>query len=112
MFLVDASSRTYAESVAFCEEQGMTIASIHSQEENDMVFAMLTTASYLGATEVSNGVWSWDDGSEFSYVNPNNDGLSSDSESHLAFATDGLWHDWGTGDSEIGVVCRGVNSGK
>jgi len=112
LFLTDGTPRNYADSVAFCEAQGMTIASIHSQEENDAVFALLTTTSYLGANEDSNGVWSWDDGTEWDYVNPQNDGLSSNAESNLAFADyDGNWHDWNNGESELGVVCRASGGG-
>jgi hypothetical protein len=113
LFLTDGTLRNYADSVAWCQSQGMQIASIHSQEENDLVFSMLTTTSYLGANEDENGVWSWDDGSEWDYLNPENDGLNSDTESNLAFADyDGLWHDWNNGESELGVVCRAVQCGE
>ena len=85
----------------------MMIASIHSQAENDAVRKLLKTNSYLGATETAkNGVWKWDDGTPWDYVNPKNDGLKDKGETRLAFFTDGLWHDSSKGEGKHGVVCR------
>ena len=53
-----------------------------------------------------NGEWKWADGTAWDYVNPQNDGLKNTGETHLAFATDSLWHDRGTGADKLGVVCR------
>ena len=86
----------------------MRVASIHSQYENGMVASMVTQPSYLGARESEvNGEFSWDDGSTWDWTNPSNDGMSDQGETRLAFNS-GVpqWHDWGTGDALLGVVCR------
>ena len=111
-FKVDTTRRSYSDSVKYCQSQNMVVASIHNQQENDKVKAMLkakTNAYYLGATETStNAKFVWDDGSPWDYTNPSNDGLRS-SESRIAF-TIGTpqWHDWGNNQSKLGVVCRNI----
>ena len=86
----------------------MTIASIHSQQENDAVKKLLKGVSYLGATDTAqNGIWIWADGTSWDYKNPSNDGLNSSLETRLAFATGSpQWNDWGRGSGKLGVVCR------
>ena len=107
-FLVSHSARNYDDSVAYCDSLGYEIASVHSDDENDELFALMTTTDYLGATSDGAGNWQWSDGSDYDYVNPDTDGLSGTGETRMAFNTDGLWHDWGTGDHTIGVACRKV----
>ena len=91
-----------------CNSQGMSIASIHNQEEDDVVRSLVNTNSYLGAMEsTKNGVWEWADGTPWDYTDPSNDGLANIRESRLAFSPGTpRWHDWGNGDATLGVVCR------
>ena len=98
-FTASSSTRDYAASVKYCASIGMTIASIHSQAENNAIKSMLRTTSYVGATEIGNGGtsakhWKWDDGTPWDYINPSNDGLRT-SENRIAFSTGNpQWHDW------------------
>jgi hypothetical protein len=113
-FFVDCTMRNYADSVAFCAELapgsgGATIASIHNDQENADVLAMIQAQgcyAYLGAESDGEGTWSWNDGSPWDYVSPQNDGLTGTGETKIAFQTNGEWHDWGTGSSTHGVVCK------
>ena len=108
-FRVSAVKRNFKASIAYCKSVGMVIASIHNAKENAQVRKMVKTVSYLGATETrTNGRYRWLDGSKFTYTNPSNDGLKS-SENKLAITPAPVkpqWHDWGTGTSKLGVVCR------
>ena len=106
IFMVNCDQRNYAESVAYCADQGMLIASIHSDEEYQTVWDMLECNVYIGAESYGTGEWSWSDGSDWDYVAPNTDGITGVGEHHIAMLTDGVWHDWGTGDSLHGVLCR------
>jgi hypothetical protein len=101
--------RNYADSVAFCAGEGATIASIHNDQENEDVLAMIQEQgcyAYLGAESFGTGTWSWNDGSPWDYVSPLNDGINGVGEHHIAYQTNGEWHDWGTGSSTHGVVCK------
>ena len=111
-FKVDATPRNYIDSVKYCKSQGMAIASVHSQAENDMIRPLLKTVSYLGAVETKiNAKWAWTDGTPWDYTNPSNDGLKS-SETRLAYNPGTpQWHDWGTGSDKLGVICRNVCAG-
>merc|ERR1712224_594245 len=95
--------------MGYCEDEGMVIASIHSQEEYQAVWDMIECHVYIGAESYGTGEWSWYDGSEWDYVSPNNDGITGVGEHHIAMLTDGVWHDWGTGSSTHGVLCRGTS---
>ena len=111
VFKVDSTQRNYANSVKYCASQGMVIASIHSQTENDNVGKLLRNrgirVSYIGATDTAtNGIWTWADGTPWDYTSPKNDGMDSQGEDHLAITSEGKWDDWGTGGSLLGVVCR------
>ena len=108
--MVDCEQRNYWDSVDFCASQGMTIASIHNQEDNDLIWGMLQDQgcyAYIGAESYGTGEWSWNDGTPWDYVSPLNDGINGVGEHHIAFQTNGEWHDWGTGDSLHGVVRAG-----
>ena len=81
-FVVDSTPRTYCASVAYSVSIGYKIATIHSQQENDMVFATprsLRRRALELAYEVQNGVWAWEDGTPWDYTNPSNDGMNSPS---------------------------------
>ena len=95
LFVVDGTPRSYSDSVHFCESKpGYTVASIHSQAENDQVITAIASevqngawsgpAAYLGASEIQNGQWVWEDGSPSNWMNPLNDGMNSPTESRLA----------------------------
>ena len=107
VFKVDSTQRNYADSAKYCASQGMVIASIHSQAENNNVSKLLTGASYIGAAETAkNGIWTWADGSPWDYTSSKNDGMNNPEEDHLVIGPGGEWDDWGTGGSLHGVVCR------
>ena len=106
--VVDCTQRDYQGSVAYCESVGGSIASIHSQEENDAVWSQLQTMycnSYIGAESDGAGNWAWHDGSAWDYVNPENDLIMGIDETRIAFLSNGQWHDYGTGWAQLGVVC-------
>ena len=92
----------------YCSSQGMSIASVHNQEEDDVVRSLVNSASYLGAIEsTKNGVWKWADGTSWDYTDPSNDGLANIRESRLAFyPSTPRWRDWENGGAALGVVCR------
>ena len=60
LFVYDATSRTYDDSVAYCasltahDGRSYAIASIHSAAENAEVVAMITGTAYLGGVESGN----------------------------------------------------------
>jgi len=109
-FVVSNTGRDYANSRTYCQSIGMEIASIHNQAESDEVGGMIGTVSYLGAVEVGKtGVYYWDDGTPWDWVDASNDNFLQPNrgETRVAYATSGTrWHDWGTGTSSLGVVCR------
>ena len=88
----------------------MTIASVHSQAENDAIVKLVMAGSspaYLGATDTAkNGAWSWEDASIWDYQSSKNSGLRNVKETHLVMYHSGMWHDWGKGEDKLGVVCR------
>ena len=48
----------------------------------------------LGCTAV-NSIWSWEDGTDWDYVNHRNDGIYGVAETRIAFVPgDARWHDW------------------
>ena len=114
-FKADPTKRNYADSVKYCQAQGMVIASIHSQQENDQVKSMIKAPSFIGATEsAKNGKWMWDDGTPWDYKNPS---IHSILNSHsfgtrIAFHPDNSWRDWGARKANLGVICRSVCVGK
>lgn len=61
VFTVDCIKRNYVDSVSYCENQGATIASILSQEENDAILGMIQDAGncsvYIGAELDKEGSW-------------------------------------------------------
>jgi hypothetical protein len=87
-FSVDCTRRNYADSVAFCEAQGKSIASIHNQQENLTVIGMIQDkcgvrmdeddwtnwdAAYIGAEgDEGENNWRWNDGSAWDYFAPVN----------------------------------------
>jgi len=103
---------TYDSCVAHCltvDGGGYRIASVHSDAENDLLYKLVTEATYIGAEETSvNGVWAWNDATPWDYTPSMNDGLNNVFETRIAAYTDGKWHDWGTGESSIPVICRRV----
>jgi hypothetical protein len=111
-FVTDSTSRSYDDSVAYCETleahdgRKYKIASIHSAEENAEVLSLISCVSYMGGVELDNAAWDWEDGSSMDYIHSSNDGLYSSAEDKLAMDTTGKWHDWGTGSSTLGVICR------
>jgi len=84
--------------------KGATIATIHSQEDNDAVIDALQAEgcafAYIGAYANKLDNWSWDDGSEWDYENPGRNemhGWEGNLESRIVVMKDGNWADWGTG---------------
>ena len=82
-----SSKLSYSDSVNYCLSLGMTLASIHSDEENDEA-NNVCTASYcwIGAyssDQTSGYDFTWSDGSEWEYTNwspnePNDSGNDED----------------------------------
>ena len=108
-FFYDGTLRNWDGSVDFCTSQGAVIASIHSQEECDLVDAMFPNSAnvYLGGFSDGQGNWEWVDGTPFDYRNPEGDGISGRGETKLVFSHQHTgWHDWGQGQNENGVICR------
>ncbi|CAL6319116.1 unnamed protein product [Bathycoccus prasinos] len=64
--------------------------------------------AYLGAITQGDGNWYWYDGTPWDFVNSVRDGMGGTSETRLAVTDEegGKWHDWGTGDTTLGVICR------
>lgn len=72
VYSVDCTQRNYANSVAYCESQGKSMATVHSQEDNDAINELFQAKScdkaYIGAyRKDKQSNWSWDDGSEWDY---------------------------------------------
>ena len=113
IFKVNRATRNFSESVRHCVAHGMTIASVHSQAENDAIVKLVMaqkSPAYLGATDTAkNGVWTWEDASLWDYQSSKNSGLGSAKETHLVMYHSGVWHDWGKGEDKLGVVCRKDN---
>jgi len=75
-FTVDCSGRTYDNQVAHCASQGMHIASVHNNADNDAILSLLQSQgchAYIGAQSNGAGTWSWRDGTPWDYVSPLND---------------------------------------
>jgi len=110
-FVVDcAAQRSYAESVAWCKSQGMAIASIHNQQDNDKIRKLLKCRAYLGAESDGRGKWKWHDGTSWDFLPAAHDGLAGKTETKAVFNTDGRWHDWAKGASRFGVVCQKIKN--
>ena len=120
LFVVDDTARNWIDSIAYCEslQGGYAIASIHSQEEQNAVTLLMNSitkpvlygwvVAYLGAITQGDGNWYWYDGTPWDFVNSVRDGMGGTSETRLAVTDEegGKWHDWGTGDTTLGVICR------
>ncbi|CAL6326066.1 unnamed protein product [Bathycoccus prasinos] len=114
------TARNWIDSIAYCEslQGGYAIASIHSQEEQNAVTLLMNSitkpvlygwvVAYLGAITQGDGNWYWYDGTPWDFVNSVRDGMGGTSETRLAVTDEegGKWHDWGTGDTTLGVICR------
>jgi len=120
LFVVNDTARNWIDSIAYCEslQGGYAIASIHSQEEQNAVTLLMNSitkpvlygwvVAYLGAITQGDGNWYWYDGTPWDFVNSVRDGMGGTSETRLAVTDEegGKWHDWGTGDTTLGVICR------
>jgi hypothetical protein len=104
-FFKDDGRRNYADSEKFCQSKGATIASIHSQAENDAVRPLAKRTAYLGAKRNAQNKWEWVDGTKWDYTAPQA-GLTNTREKVIVFHSDGRWHDYGTGTHRFGVICR------
>ena len=83
------------------------MASIHSDEENEAVIKIAKSDAYIGAESDGKGNWKWTDGSKWwQPASEKHDGLVGQSETRVVIRhEDAKWHDWGTGDVKLGVVC-------
>ena len=105
-FKYDAGKRNYKDSVNYCKTQGGTIASIHSDQENAVVMTLAKTVAFIGAESDGQGTWKWNDGTSWwQPASEKHDGLAGDTETRIAMNTDNRWHDWGTGNDALGVIC-------
>merc|ERR1719336_746572 len=88
-YVTDCTSRTYEDSVAYCADQGMTIASFHSDADIAQIGTAPTCNAYLGGESTGAGYeWTWRDGSPWTYTYHVNDGLDGLSSTRLVFKTD------------------------
>ena len=105
-FKYDAGKRNYRDSVNYCKAQGGKIASIHSDKENEVVMKLAETTAYIAAESDGKGNWKWADGTKWwQPATEKHDGIVGASETRIAMNTDNRWHDWGTGEQALGVIC-------
>ena len=100
-----SSTYNFAAAQAKCQETpGASLASVHTQAENEIIKNL--GLGYLGAIEstTTNGVWTWNDGTAWDYTAPMNDGLNSGSETRIIMNSDNLWHD--AGANIYPAICR------
>lgn len=119
--MATVGSWTFDEAVAYCNSTGREIASVHSQDENDIVLHIATANNvdgskfYLGATSDGAGTWTWRDSSAWDYVPPADarDDLNSASQTRIVVVSnDDAWRDWQPGPQQtFGVVCRASDTG-
>ena len=95
----------------YCKNIGGSIASIHEEEENIAMLDLFPhhegAQVYIGA-ELKDGQWKWNDGSPW-WAPAIRHGIS-DGETRIVVncphcSNDGLWHDWGFGQLDFGVMC-------
>jgi len=56
------------QAVEICESRGMTLASIHSEEENDFVYGFLSYGAAIGLNDIkTEGDFQWIDGTKLDY---------------------------------------------
>ncbi|MBQ7170282.1 MAG: putative Ig domain-containing protein, partial [Synergistaceae bacterium] len=71
-YRVYSDAMTWDEAKAFCEKQGGHLATITSQEEQNVVERLIASggkwAYWLGATDDASGLWTWITGEDFSYT--------------------------------------------
>eukprot|EP00954_Amorphochlora_amoebiformis_P017689 1320728-Amorphochlora_amoeboformis.AAC.2 len=99
---------TFNNSVQFCENRGLSLASIHSKQDNDAFYALIASEEFNEGTYLArlawiglhdyhqNGSWKWTDSSVFDYTNwesrePNNSGGNEDCGAMYGPPGDGSW---------------------
>jgi len=105
-------SYTWAQAKDECRHRGLTVASIHSQQEQDFV-ADLTEGqiSWIGLTDAATeGEWLWSDGTPVDYLNWDTAHGQPNGEDtwdcvYTEGSTGGWWDD--VCDLRLWVVCRG-----
>lgn len=100
------------EAKAYCESLGGYLATITSQEENDVVYQYLRDqgyeSAYFGYTdEEEEGVWKWVTGEKSTYSNwssgePNGENPNEDYAMFYYKYTTGQWNDGDFGNSTVG----------
>ena len=101
-FKYNGGSRNYQDSVKYCKSQGATIASIHSEKQNEVVIKLSKKVAYIGAESDGEGNWKWNDGSQW-WQPKAHAGLAGEEETKIALQNE--WHDWGNGNKDLGVIC-------
>ncbi len=121
--IVFAGPVSWSTAEATCRANGMSIASIHSVEENMKILALLRGVSWpervwhgawIGLTdEGSEGRWRWVDGTPLDFTNfgpgePNGGTYENYGAIELARAgrPDGWWNDANMNEKYAAVVCR------
>lgn len=102
-YILDTPQESYEEAADLCRTLGGHMADVNSAEENRFLYEYLSSEGYdhvfLGGSDSQeDGVWKWESGEPFDYVNwaegePNND---LGGEEHLAMyhvLSDGSWND-------------------
>jgi len=95
---------TWYEAKAYCENLGGHLATITSQEEQDLINTLIKNGSsnfyWLGATdEIIEGDWRWITGEKWGYTNwdssqpDNHSGIDGVEENYLTLRSNGRWND-------------------
>jgi len=106
----DTSDYTWAEAEDECRGKGLTLASIHSQQEQDFVAGLTASWYYwVGLTDAATeGEWQWSDGTPVDYLNWKKGQPTGVDVQNCVFTygSTGEWSDEPC-DDHWGVVCRG-----
>ena len=100
-FVFHDTPKNWDDAKAACEAEGMHLATITSQEDNDAVKAMIgNSSSWIGYNDKEfEGSWGWESGSDSSFTNwygnePNNQGNEDCTQMYVHnAATAGKWND-------------------
>ncbi len=104
-----ATAMNFDSAESYCLSQGGNLASVQSSADNSFMQSLAGGAAntWLGATNLSLGYYTWESGGDLSYTNwspgePNNDGGD---EHCIEMYSSGLWNDVGCGSS-FPFICQ------
>ena len=101
--ITNSTTYTREEARIECEKEGSKLASIHSQEENDIAASLLGRNGWLNGLWV--GQWIWDDGSDWDFTNSlTNETLNG--QDCLQMATNSEWVSTDCEDTCQAFLCK------